>query len=689
MNYFQKILFYIFISIYSSLVTAQSITVDDTKNAKQLVENVLFNTPCAILSNPVASGDDYSGSTKSYAYFNADSSSFPFSEGLLLSTWSSINSVGPFIENRGGGDVSWLGDTDLEQALGITTTKNATALEFDFKAETDFISFNYIFASNEYQKYFPCEFSDGFAFLIKEKGSSDPYQNLAVLPNSVTPVSSTNVHPKISNYVDNLGDTKFGCPPKNEDFFAGFNNSSSPINYGGQTKVLTAQSTVVAGKNYHIKLVIADHKNNEFDSAVFIEAGSFAPKINLGPDQTLCFNDKTILDTGLSNPAYSYEWFKDGVSIYTGSNSFLEVSNAGNYAVTVTLAAGCTATGKVKITYKSKMLKTLTQCGGSSGTATFDLNLITSAINLSANSTIKYYSDLAGTEITNAFTYETTTKTVYARITGKAAECEDFVEIKLNVLAASNAVQNLIFCDNDIYQDGIRTFNLKKEIDLKIVPLTNINSFVEGYYSNLDDAANKKNKLNNSYTSVPNQNIFARVENGSDCYGIFELNFNVITYTSASSDLISDVIINDFSGNNAVEIKTIGTGPFEYSMDGISFQDDSIFTNVQPGEYTIYARENTSCTISKSRIYVLDYPRFFTPNADGYNDLWKIKNLDLYPEAIITIFDRYGKLLKQFNATNKGWNGVYKGFPLPADDYWFHIKFTDLKSIKGHFSLKR
>ena len=214
---------------------------------------------------------------------------------------------------------------------------------------------------------------------------------------------------------------------------------------------------------------------------------------------------------------------------------------------------------------------------------------------------------------------------------------------------------------------------------------------MEGYYSNLEDAANKKNKLNNSYTSVPNQNIFARVENGSDCYGIFELNFNVITYTSASSDLISDVIINDFSGNNAVEIKTIGTGPFEYSIDGISFQDDSIFTNVQPGEYNIYARENTSCTISKSRIYVLDYPHFFTPNADGYNDLWNIR-IPIKYNGKTTVYDRYGKFLKQLSSQEQGWDGTYNGNLLPSTDYWFKVEYIEnnkQKEFKSHFSLKR
>ena len=114
-----------------------------------------------------------------------------------------------------------------------------------------------------------------------------------------------------------------------------------------------------------------------------------------------------------------------------------------------------------------------------------------------------------------------------------------------------------------------------------------------------------------------------------------------------------------------------------------------MLTTIKAGEYTVYVRDNLNCKLSKKQIYVLDYPRFFTPNSDGYNDLWKIKNLYLYNKAIITIFDRYGKLLKQLNASSSGWNGNYNGIPLPADDYWFNINLVEKNTIKGHFTLKR
>jgi gliding motility-associated-like protein len=107
--------------------------------------------------------------------------------------------------------------------------------------------------------------------------------------------------------------------------------------------------------------------------------------------------------------------------------------------------------------------------------------------------------------------------------------------------------------------------------------------------------------------------------------------------------------------------------------------------NVAPGKYFATARDKNGCGVSDPfEVYVLDYPRFFTPNGDGVNDLWKIKNLDLFPKSTITIFDRYGKLLKALGSNTTSWDGN----SLPADDYWFSLQFND-RIIKGHFSLKR
>jgi gliding motility-associated-like protein len=154
---------------------------------------------------------------------------------------------------------------------------------------------------------------------------------------------------------------------------------------------------------------------------------------------------------------------------------------------------------------------------------------------------------------------------------------------------------------------------------------------------------------------------------------------------------ITGVVVKDFLGSeNTVSIEYTGVGNYEFSLDGNIFQNESVFTSVKPGIYNALSRDKNNCGVSNSFLfYVLDYPRFFTPNGDGYNDVWMIKNLNLFASFELSIFDRYGKLLKQINQNNSVWNGLYNAQILPADDYWFTLIYDEGRKINGNFSLKR
>ena len=82
------------------------------------------------------------------------------------------------------------------------------------------------------------------------------------------------------------------------------------------------------------------------------------------------------------------------------------------------------------------------------------------------------------------------------------------------------------------------------------------------------------------------------------------------------------------------------------------------------------------------------YPKFFTPNGDGYNDVWKIQLSEKEANLTVKIFDRFGKLLKALDNTT-GWNGTFNGRELPSTDYWFTVIRADGKEYRGHFALKR
>uniref|UniRef100_UPI00373FC9CC T9SS type B sorting domain-containing protein n=1 Tax=Mangrovimonas xylaniphaga TaxID=1645915 RepID=UPI00373FC9CC len=91
-------------------------------------------------------------------------------------------------------------------------------------------------------------------------------------------------------------------------------------------------------------------------------------------------------------------------------------------------------------------------------------------------------------------------------------------------------------------------------------------------------------------------------------------------------------------------------------------------------------------------IRIIDYPKMFTPNNDGNNDVWNIFALDDHPEAEILIYDRYGKVLAQIKPSGAAWDGTLNGKPLPSTDYWFVLTYEELgvpKQFQAHFSIKR
>ena len=162
------------------------------------------------------------------------------------------------------------------------------------------------------------------------------------------------------------------------------------------------------------------------------------------------------------------------------------------------------------------------------------------------------------------------------------------------------------------------------------------------------------------------------------------------------SDLahIESIDIVDLTDINTVTVNVTGKGKYEFSLDETSgfWQDSNFFDNIPAGIHVVYINDKNGCgTVSKT-IAVIGAPKFFTPNDDGYNDYWSIKGVTATynSKSIIYIFDRYGKLIKQWvPSLNQGWDGTYNGTPLPGDDYWFTLKLEDGREIKGHFSLKR
>lgn len=160
------------------------------------------------------------------------------------------------------------------------------------------------------------------------------------------------------------------------------------------------------------------------------------------------------------------------------------------------------------------------------------------------------------------------------------------------------------------------------------------------------------------------------------------------------------VISNAFSEEQVITVNVEGHGIYEYRLDEGPWQSSNVFTNAAPGPHRITVRDTATDNPCDDTVIegvsIIDYPRFFTPNGDGYNDTWNVIGLQDQPEAKVYIFDRYGKLVKQISTQGEGWDGTMNGSHLTATDYWFTVTYREtvngtevIREFKSHFSLKR
>lgn len=322
--------------------------------------------------------------------------------------------------------------------------------------------------------------------------------------------------------------------------------------------------------------------------------------------------------------------------------------------------------------------------GKENGLAVF--NLSDSNLVLSPTQTIKYYPSLNNTLLeekaiinfanyTNKIAYS---ESVFARIEDDNA-CYGIVEIQLKV----NTLPQIItegtdfLCANITNDSVLLNANLLagNPVDYRYKWFRNGEVLPQTTYGI------QVNQIG-TYT--------VEVTNSEKCSKI-----RTIKFEQSSTAKTIDVSISDVNTDfNSVAVFVTGIGKYSYSLDQPNgpFQTSSLFEKVSAGIHELYIYDDNGCGFTRKTIAVIGIPKFFTPNADGFNDVWKIKGVDAVFNVAtnVFIFDRYGKLLKQIPIGDyNGWDGMLNGKPLPADDYWYNINLADGRVVKGHFALKR
>ncbi|MBB4805026.1 gliding motility-associated-like protein [Chryseobacterium defluvii] len=700
----------------------------------QLVRDVLITggntcTTPNVSNVTVSPNQPVTDPNRVWGYFNKGTTNFPFTDGIVLVT-GAANKAGNAFEANSLGDSPGTGsDADLVAAINpLAGLHDAVALEFDFVPNSTQVKFNYLFASEEYTSNFPCgNFSDGFALLLKKVG--DPtYTNMAILPGGAGPVSVTNIVP--SNY---------SCGPINAQYFAGQNTANIETNFNGRTIPLTAVADVIPGQTYHFKMVLADASDSSFNSAVFLQGGSFDIGISFVdengvplPDTiNMCDNSPKIIKAQVAVvTGMTFQWYKDGVLIPGATNISYTATQPGVYEVRVTVPGNqCPGTAEITIvggTTPVAQNASLKLCSTPT-LSTFNLNDAIPSISTTPGAVFRFYQNQTDAVaqnsnfIANPTNYNGTDGQTLYVVVSNGGFCSKMVTLALikeetpvaqltaskpRICAGESVVLTALGgatyqWDNTSNTAAIQTLTLTQTttftvyaigpkgckslqpatVTVQVVPA--LKSDLKGGMICLGDEITLDAGAGPNYTYTWNtgettQTIVA------DTPGAYTVTIDNGVCTKAYTTevilaLVPQITNIDYNENGTLTITAVSNGPMEYSVDnGLTWQSSNVFSNI-PKNAIIPIRVRVKTTTC---VGVLDYFTFvvknvITPNGDNVNDIIDFRPVINYKDFKGVIFDRYGKAVYNAEKVRPYWDGYFQGKRLPTASYWFQVSYED------------
>ncbi len=656
-------------------VSAQ-LTVDASYTPQQLVEDVLIGGGVQV------SNFQFSGNAAARGYFDGSNSNIGLGSGIIISTGRAADAPGPNgtpISDLGT-EFNGAGDPELTAISGSPLgTYDAAFLEFDFVPSSDTVQFKYVFASNEYMLYVGTGVNDVFAFLISGPGIVGE-QNVALIPGTATPVAIDNVNANTNAqyYIDNEN------PP------------GASVEYNGFTQPFTATAVLTPCESYHIRLAIADAGDESFDSAVFLEAGSFtSPSVSLNAESTYSASANTeALVEGCSSMTLTFERsapLDDPLSIgltYTGTATVgADISSIPN---AITFPAGsATTTLSFTVLEDSQLegienmtitLDQLNPCAtGPPTSVTFTIQDVQPIVlNITPDVVFVCPEEYNITVVPSggypAYTYDWSGSTE--------------VDESITVFPISTTTYNVVVTDACGFSaTAFTTVSIPDydpiQVSVNDVVVCNgdeatLNSQVSGGFGNITYLWNG-NGADVDYTITPQNSTTVTLVVTDDC------NLS----QSATANVLVDNVQASFShqliGHATVQFTSNTVDVYGYLWD---FGDGAESTRESPtheyaeeGTYlvtlTVVNSNGCETTIEQEvtvypplHVYI---PNTFTPNGDGVNDVFGIEG-EGYLYYDLEIYDSWGSKLRYGRFTdNTAWDGMYKGRLVPSGAYVYEV----------------
>lgn len=475
---------------------------------------------------------------------------------------------------------------------------------------------------------------------------------VSILQNSATQTYCPNPTTGFATANLTLFNSQFVANPANYTFTysVGGTPITNPTNY--QFSANTTVSVFIKDNSG----LLCDNPDGQIQLSLspFTASNKTISECNNNNSATATFN---LTSANVSSvPGITKKYFRTMADLNAGINEITNpmafISGPTTVYVKVTTPQGCTGTAEIALTFLPLPIvnDAILQACAIETTPTLGLFNLTSAnVTSETGITKKFYTTLANAlaetnEIQNPILYISTSTDVYVRVTS-ANNCFIIKKITLKVITP---VKSTVLKDKIICIDERTTLDAGPGFD--------------GYEWSTGATTQ-------SIQGVPVGTYWVKLKTGN-CYIT-----QTVTVKAASNPVISSL---DITNNTITVIVEGGTAPYQYSLDGIKWQNSNILTGLPRGENKIFVKDFYNCEPVQVQITVPNLLNVITPNGDNINDFIDYTALAYKKNLVFTVYDRYGN--KKFEADkmrNFKWDGTSGGKKIPTGTYWFSISWNE------------